>query len=65
MNRILKVKENVMKGLNEEGKKVENTESHLVSINKAIKLKIENCFDKLNNTKNTYFIEKFLEINKI
>ena len=65
MNRILKVKENVMKGLNEEGKKVENTESHLVSINKAIKLKIENCFDKLNNNKNTYFIEKFLEINKI
>ena len=63
INRILKIKENAIKGLNEEAKKVANTESHLIAINKALKLKIENCFEKLNNNKNTNFIENFLAIN--
>ena len=65
INRILKIKETVMKGLNEELKKIIKTESQLIAINKSIKIKIENCFNNLDNNKNTNFSEKFLEINRI
>ena len=66
INRILKIKETAMKGLNEELKKIIKTESQLIAINKSIKIKIENCFNNLNNNnKNTNFSEKFLEINRI
>ena len=54
-----------MKGLGEEAKKVANTESQLVSINKSIKLKIENCFIMLNNNGNTKFMENFFKLNRI
>jgi len=65
ISKILKIKDNVMKGLEGEAKKVANTESKLVSINKSIRLKIENCFLKLNNNQYTKFMEKFFELNKI
>ena len=65
INKILKIKDNVMKGLGEEAKKVANTESQLVSINKSIKLKIENCFIMLNNNGNTKFMENFFKLNRI
>ena len=65
INKILKIKDNVMKGLGEEAKKVANTESQLVSINKSIKLKIENCFITLNNNGNTKFMENFFKLNRI
>ena len=64
INRIIKIKENVIKGLNDEANKVANTESHLVAINKTIKLKIENCFNELNSNQNTNFIKKYNELNK-
>ena len=64
INRILKIKENVMKGLKEEENKVKGTESHLVSINKSINLNIENCFDKLRKQKTTKFCEQMKEISR-
>jgi len=65
MNRIVKIKETVIKGLNEELKKITNTGSHLIAINKSIKIKIENCFNNLDNNKYTNFAEKFFEINRM
>ena len=63
INRILKIKENVMKGIKEEENKVKGTESHLVSINKSINLNIENCFNKLRNNRTTKFSEQIKEIS--
>ena len=54
-----------MKGLEVEAKKFANIESILESINKSIRLRIENCFLKLNNNHYTKFMEKFCELNRI
>ena len=65
INRIIKIKENVVKGLENEGRKVMNTESDLVGINQKIGLSIEKCLDKLIKNQNTDFMEKFLNINRV
>ena len=65
ISKILKIKDNVIKGLEVEAKKAANTESILESFNKSIRLRIENCFLKLNNNHYTKFMEKFCELNRI
>ena len=64
INRILKIKENVTKGLEIEGNKIKGKESDLVGINQKIKMEIEDCFTRLKNNRNTKFIELLNEINK-
>ena len=64
INRILKIKENVMKGLEKEENKIKGKESPLVPINKSINNKIEDCFTSLRNNQNTQFFQKLIEINK-
>ena len=64
INRILKIKENVTKGLEKEGNKIKGKESSLVGINQDIKMQIEDCFTRLRNNQNTKFFELINEINK-
>ena len=64
INRIIKIKENIMEGLKIEHDKIKNSESTLISINKSINIKIESCFNKLKNNQYTNFMEKFLEIKR-
>ena len=64
INKIIKIKENVNKGLEKEGNKIKGKESPLVPINQDIKMQIEDCFTKLNNNQNTKFFELLNEINK-
>ena len=56
-NLILKIKENVIKGLKNELSKLKNQQKQLRPINQSINLKIEDCFDRLRNNQNTKFIE--------
>ncbi len=62
MNKIYKIKENVVKGLKIEEMKCKKSTNELSSINKSIYIKLENCFEKLNSKGYTYFKEKYNEL---
>ena len=63
-NLVLKIKENVIKGLKNELNKLKNPQSKLRPNNQTINLKIEDCFNRLQNNQNTKFIELLNKVIK-